>query len=582
MEMRFIEAIIPGAAGQQLAIAASWGKRSLIRDYGQFVSVFLMLALAACSSNPLAAINPFQSKEDESQRGTIGFVRGFLGGVVTDEPRAALVGREVLSAGGTAADAAVAVSLALSVTLPSSASLGGGGVCVVHDAKSKRTEILDFQVATTGKMSPTAVHPVAVPGLIRGMGALHAKYGRLQWAQLVTPAEQLARFGNQVSRAFANDLRKAAPTLAEPGMRKIFAAGKDGAMIREGDYLKQPDLSSVLGRIRARGAGDFYAGLAARQFIAAVANAGGSLSFDDLRAFSPQWRPTIRVPYIKNADFHFPTPPGPAGVLAAQMMGMLVEDGKWERAPKDARAHLMAEVTGRAFANRDRWLRVDGTAGVSSDSLVARESISRLLAGYRSDRHTAWVATNQTQGENPDSPAGTGFVAVDREGSAAACTLTLNNQFGVGLVADGMGIILAALPGPRGRGPDSLVPMLLINNLHGVFYLAAAASGGTAAPSALVNVVTNTLLGKDEETLEMAVTAKRIHNDGISDLTFYEQGLDTSVAQSLANKGHRVGETAKIGLVNVIFCRSGIPSRDEVSCESRSDPRGFGLAAGSE
>lgn len=547
------------------------------------MSVFLVLALAACSSNPLAAINPFQTKEDESKRGTIGFVHGFLGGVATDEPRSSLVGREILSAGGTAADAAVAVAFALSVTLPSSASVGGGGICVVHDVKSKRTETLDFQVTTPSKMSPTTVHPVAVPGFIRGVGALHAKYGRLQWPQLVTPAEQLARFGNQVSRAFASELRRASPAmLADPGMRKIFAAGKGGVMINEGDFLKQLDLSSLLGRLRARGAGDFYAGLAARQFVAAVAGAGGSLSLDDLRAYSPQWRPTIKVPYIKNANFHFPSPPGPAGVLAAQMMGMLVEDGKWERASPDAREHLMAEVTGRAFANRDQWLRVDGTAAVNSDTLVARENIARLLAGYRLDRHTTWAAATQAQGAIPDNPAGTAFVTVDREGSAVACTLTLNNLFGAGRVADGMGIILAALPAPRGRGPDSLAPMLLVSDLHNVFYMAAAASGGTAAPSALVNVVTRALLGKDEETLEMAVAAARIHNDGMSDLTFYERGLDAAVAHSLANKGHRLAETAKIGMVNAVFCQAGVPSKEVVSCALKSDPRGFGLAAGSE
>ena len=545
--------------------------------------VFLALALAACSTNPLTAINPFNTKEDESKRGTVGFVQGFFGGVATDEPRATLIGRETLSAGGTAADAAVAVAFALSVTLPSSASVGGGGLCVVHNVKSKQTETLDFQAAMPSKMSPSATHPVAVPGFIRGMGALHAKFGRLQWAQLVTPAEHLARFGNQVSRAFANDLRRTGPaTLADPGIRKIFAAGAGGAVIKEGDFLKQLDLSSVLGRIRARGAGDFYAGLAGRQFIAAVASAGGSLSPNDLRGYSPQWRPTIKVPYIQNANLHFPTPPGPAGVLAAQMMAMLVEDGKWENASPDARAHLMAEVTGRAFADRDRWLRVDGTAAVNPDTLIAREYISRLFAAYRPDRHAGWTAGALASGEDPDNPTGTSFVTADREGSAVACTLTLNNLFGAGRVANGMGVILAAMPAPRGRGPDSLAPMLLVSDLHNVFYMAAAASGGTAAPSALVNVVARTLMGKKEETLEMATAAKRIHNDGVHDLTVYEQGLDAAVAQSLASKGHRAGQATRIGLVNAIFCPTGVPAKDEASCSSRSDPRGFGLAVGSD
>src|SRR3970282_955203 len=116
-----------------------------------------------------------------------------LGGVATDEPRAALVGREILSAGGTAADAAGGVSVAVSGAVASLAGLRGGGVCAFHDVRSKRTEPLASQATTPGRMSPTAVYPVAVPGFIRGIGALNAKYGRLQWAQLVTPAEQLAR-----------------------------------------------------------------------------------------------------------------------------------------------------------------------------------------------------------------------------------------------------------------------------------------------------------------------------------------------------------------------------------------------------
>ncbi|HEX9702604.1 MAG TPA: gamma-glutamyltransferase, partial [Rhodospirillales bacterium] len=150
------------------------------------MSIVALLALAGCSSNLLDTLNPMKSKEDESKRGTIGFVEGFLGGVVADEPRAALIGRDVLSSGGTAADAAVAVSLALSVTMPSSAGLGGGGICLVHDAKSKANETLDFLPGVSraaGASSPAAV----IPGHVRGLAVLQAKYGRMQWAQMVAP-----------------------------------------------------------------------------------------------------------------------------------------------------------------------------------------------------------------------------------------------------------------------------------------------------------------------------------------------------------------------------------------------------------
>lgn len=560
------------------------GKRSLIGGHGQFAALFLALALTGCSSNPIADLNPFKSDGIKLQQGAVGYVEGFLGGVVADEPRAALIGREILSSGGTAADAAAAVALTLAVTLPSSASLGGGGVCVVRDSGAKKTETLNFPAVSPKKIPSTTVHPTAVPGFVRGIAALHAKYGRLTWAQVVAPAEKLARFGNQVSRAFADDLRKAAPaTLADPGMRRIFSPGKGVAVAKEGDVIAQTDLSSVLGRLRARGGGDFYAGLTARQFVAAVNSVGGSLSIEDMRAYTPDWRPTIRIPYIKNTYFHFPAPPGPAGVLAAQMMGLVVKQGDWESLSPEARAHQLAEVTGRAYAGRDAWLGVDGTIPVKADRLVTKEIFDGLLAGYSPDRHASVSPANRTAGDNPDSPAGTGFVVADREGSAVACTLTLNNLFGVGRVAQGMGIVLAALPGPRGRGPDSLAPVLLVSELHNVFYYAASASGGAVAPSALINVTARALMGGKNEDLETAITARRVHHDVASGVTYYEKGTSAAVVNSLTAKGHRVGPTAAIGLVNALFCPIGVPATERgESCQLKADPRGHGLAAGSD
>ena len=130
--------------------------------------------------------------------GTIGHINGFAGMVATDEPRAALVGRDVLSAGGTAADAATAMYFTLAVTYPSAASLGGGGSCIIHDTGTKKTEVMEFPAIASAMAGAV---PSAVPANPRGIFALHAKYGRLRYESLLSEPERLARNGTTVTRA---------------------------------------------------------------------------------------------------------------------------------------------------------------------------------------------------------------------------------------------------------------------------------------------------------------------------------------------------------------------------------------------
>ncbi|HEY4175074.1 MAG TPA: gamma-glutamyltransferase, partial [Rhodopila sp.] len=116
--------------------------------------------------------------------GEQGYVQGFLGGVVADEPRAALAGRDVLSGGGTAADAAVAVGLTLAVTYPSRAGLGGGGACVAYapdeNGQAKGIpEAVMFTSPAPATAGAGADRPAAVPMLARGLFLLHARYGAL-------------------------------------------------------------------------------------------------------------------------------------------------------------------------------------------------------------------------------------------------------------------------------------------------------------------------------------------------------------------------------------------------------------------
>lgn len=209
--------------------------------------------------------------------------------MVADEPQAVLLTRDILNAGGSAADAAVTLGFGLSVTLQSRAGLGGGGACLVYDADTGRAEVLDFSpVAAVGNES-SARWQVGVPTLARGLFALHAKYGRLPWQQVVVPAENIVRFQNVVSRAFARDLSVASESLInDPSALDTFMDGRK--MAEEGSRLQQLDLAATIGRIRGRTPGDFYGGAFARTIEQNAAAAGASLSASDLRQYAPQWR----------------------------------------------------------------------------------------------------------------------------------------------------------------------------------------------------------------------------------------------------------------------------------------------------
>lgn len=512
--------------------------------------------------------------DEKPKQGTIGYVTGFLGGVSADEPRAALIGREILSAGGTATDAAVAAYFALSVTLPSSASLGGGGVCVVHDPVKRETKALDFLTGVPATVPVGADRPSAVPGNPRGMFMLHARYGRLKWPQLVAPAANIARFGAVVSRAFATDLALvAAPLAAEPETARIFGRANGGGLAQEGDLLRQVELAAVLERMRQHGPGDFYNGPLSRQIVAAVNNAGGSLALEDLRSYTPVWRDPVAVEVILGATAYFAPPPAAAGAVAAQMVAMMASREKSARNVEE-RPHLFVEAAARAFGDRARWLRPDGTSNVPVRDLVAKSRISALMQGYEPAKHVPSANLDPAPVERPESPAATSFVVADREGQVVACAFTMNNLFGTGRIAPGTGILLAALPG-GGRGPTSLGPMIVHDKNADSVIFAAGASGGVTAPTALAWVASEIVYG--DKNLENALASKRIHHGGNPDIVFHEPDVPEAILQALGARGYQLAATPSLGKVNAVFCPGGLLKKPE-TCQIRPDPRGLGLA----
>jgi gamma-glutamyltranspeptidase/glutathione hydrolase len=498
--------------------------------------------------------------------GVVGHVEGFAGLVASDEPRASLVGRDVLSAGGSPADAAVAMAFTLAVTLPAQAGLGGGGACLIYDHDTKKVEELNFVAPPPNELEAETTRPSALPALPRGMFSLHAKYGRLRWEQLLAPAEAYARLGTPVSRAFANQLVPVSDALfQDAGAKRIFAKA-DGQPVVEGDQLVQMDLGATLSRLRQKGVGEFYTGPWAKDVVAAVTAAGGSLTIEQLNAYQPQWRAPLAVGYGDDTAY-FPQPPASAGMFEAELWSLLAANGSYAATPAALRPHLLAETFADAFADRARWLNPEGTANQGSKEVLSKAHLASVMAGYNAATHQA------AGGDAPaDTVAGTGFVAVDKDGSAAVCTLSMNNSFGTGRVAPGTGILLAAAAGVKGRGPHAVGPMLAINTNSNEFRLGVAAGGGPAAPTALVQTALVAVI--DGKPLVEAQSAKRLHAANEPDAVAVEPG--TPGEAGLQARNHKVVETELPGRVNIDRCTSGSPT--PARCTVATDPRGSGMS----
>ncbi len=369
---------------------------------------------------------------------------GFIGGVVADEPMAALAAREILATGGTAADAAVTLGFMLSVTLPSRAALGSGGACIAYQpgAGSAGHGVPEAVLFTPRAPAVNAGdRPAAVPMLARGLYLLSVRYGSKTFADLVAPAQQAAAAGFSISRALGRDLDQVrAPLLGDPGSAAVFAPG--GAALGEGGRLIQTDLADTLTQLSRVGVGDLYQGLLSQRLVQASAEVGGPISQSDLR----QAVPLLANPIVVKAgadQVAFLPPPADGGLGAAA-----------------------------AFLSLER-------SGVVSQSL-ADASIA-TAAAWRAQGGNPLALLQQPPGAGvlPALPASTSFAVLDRRGAAVACALTMENLFGTGRIAPGTGIMLGASPAVK---PAALLTAAVAwNSARDAFRAAVGASGQNGA-----------------------------------------------------------------------------------------------------
>jgi gamma-glutamyltranspeptidase/glutathione hydrolase len=544
--------------------------------------VALAVFLAGCTSLP------FMDDEPEVPLGTVGHVSGFFGGAAADEPQAVLAGRDVLAAGGSAADAALAMYFTLAVTLPSSAGLGGGGICLSRPNKEQRIETLDF----LGQPSSGPGTKVLVPGNPRGIFALHAKSGKLNWGELIRPAENLARFGFRISRAFAEGLKLGQAVLAaSPEARALFSK-PDGSFVGEGDQMRRPKLAAFLARMRSHGPANIHVGAGADLFAAEAERLGFGITSRDLKATRPFWRSTIRVGIDAERYMHFPLPRTPQGTMGAKMAAVLLEGGRYADAAPDQRAHLVAEAIQRAYADQARGFKQVDIKKEFGSSISGRRTVDLtytqidndyvegLMRGYRSEQLTELAVS-----PGPELPIGrrggeTSFAVIDRDGGAVACAFSMNGPFGTGRLVPDSGIFVARYQSSTAVRDLSLAVLMIEHRYRDKLFMAAAATGGVSSQAVLTQVAVASAVS-GITSVENPISRGRVFRDPVRRITYVEQDAGAEFANTLLRRGHRLQTVPGLSRANIVHTGTGLPirsPRDPIEFNVETDPRGFGLA----
>lgn len=497
--------------------------------------------------------------------GQPGFVGGFFGGVAADEPHAVIAARDVLTAGGSAADAAVALAFSLSVTLPTRAGLGAGGSCLVHDAGLGLTEALDFVPRIGSGEGP---RPATIPSMARAMIVLHARYGTLDWREIVTPAEQLARFGHRPSRALRRELSALWPLIQrDPAALKVFG-GSTGAVPTAKTVLRQVQLASILGQLRIRGAGVMYSGSLSQSVSDSIRNAGGTVTVNDIRGFVPEWRIPLSTPFLDGRTLYVAPPPDNGGVTLAQAAGLIETDNRFSEAQDAERVHLIVEAMRRSIEGKDEWINTVGLPIESLESYVSDDLLETLSSAIESDQ----AATGDAATDVPIATGGsTGFVVVDRGGMAVACTLSLGGPLGTGRLLEEYGFYPGRAPG---RGGSWLTPVVIASEVTSLLFYASGSTDGSSGVAATLSVLAG--IRSDSKSLDDVVGTPRFFLNPRKNEIIVEPGLDPA---TLVNRGHTARPGRSPSRINVVFCPSGYPvSEEKRRCAISTDTRGDGLS----
>ena len=526
--------------------------------------------------------------------------------VASDSALASRIGAEVLAAGGNAADAAVAVGLALGVAQPFASGLGGGGFLLYRDAATGEVLALDFRETAPRASSDTMFlaedgsidrelylfsgRSVATPGELRGWWALHERFGRMAWADVIAPVTRLASEGFEAPELLLQRL-----AFVEERGRSLDRLGAlyDAPQWppQAGDWLRMPALAATLGQIAAEGWGPFYEGEMADAIVRRVRAERGVLDADDLVAYRAVWREPFVTEFAGHVVYGM-GPPSSSGLVIAQVLRYLEHFPlpllQWNEA---ATTHILAHGLAHAFADRARYLGDEDFVVVDRDALLSAARIEHMVQTWLPRR----APESRVYGPAiapPDNGGTAHFSIVDEAGNAVAVTTTVNTTFGSFVVVDELGIVLnnemadftptansanvfglygaeANRVEPNKRPLSSMAPLIVTR--EGQLVGSLGGSGGPRIISGSLMVLVQLLLYR--ATAADAIAAPRIHHQWQPNVLYVEETLPESVSQRLEAYGWTVQRQPFGNAVQAVW-------RHPQGWEAASDPRKLGSPAG--
>lgn len=543
----------------------------------------LLLMVAPATAQPLAPAPEAATGKIAKATAT---AQRFM--VAAANPLAAAAGRDILRAGGSAVDAAIAVQLVLNLVEPQSSGLGGGAFLVHWDEAARRVVTLDGRETAPAAAKPDRFigkdgkpmrfveavvggRSVGVPGTPKLLEEAHRRWGKLPWPKVLAPAIKLAEDGFAISPRL-NGLLSGEKNLAKDARAAAYFYEADGQAKAVGTILRNPAFAATLRALAERGAGAFYEGAIARDIVATVTGHmtnPGDMTAADLAAYRVEEREpvcgTYRVWRLCGMG-----PPSSGAVAVQQILGMLeTRDLARMQAGADA-AHWFSEAGRLAFADRNVYLADPAFVGIPLPGLIDRDYI-RSRAGLISPERSMGRAR---AGEPPNKRAqllapsegienGTSHISVvDAQGNAVSMTTTIEDGFGARLMTaggfllnneltdfsfvpeeDGKPVANRVEPGKRPR--SSMAPTLVFD-AFGRLYAVVGSPGG----SQIIGYVARTLV---------ALLDWKMDPQAAVDLgNFGSRNGPTELEKSTEAEGWKAALEAKGHEVRLIDMTSGI------------------------